>query len=198
MSSGSHKKKHTYVCIRICTKPVGLQAVQAVSPSWHPPWCWPPEHSLCQCQVLLDGCTFGCTFGCSVKRQKLAWFGHVTRHNSLSRTISQGEWLHGWQRKCWMDNSTEWTLLPMAELLTVASCRKDWKRISAESSFMSPWWRNCSWDWTEMYLQSLPEHTTSVNLPFFKVMAVSNDSNQKMYFLVCFCFIQSKSALYIY
>ena len=28
--------------------------------------------------------------------------------------------------------------LPISELLTRASCRKDWKRISAESSLISP------------------------------------------------------------
>ena len=35
-----------------------------------------------------------------------------------------------------MDNIKKWTSLPM--LLTRASCRKDWKMISAESSLMSP------------------------------------------------------------
>ncbi len=76
----------------------------------------------------------------TVKRRKLAWFGHVTRHNSLSKTILQGTLeggrRRGRQRKCWMDNIKEWTSLPMPELLTRASCRKDWKRISAESSLM--------------------------------------------------------------
>ena len=33
-----------------------------------------------------------------------------------------------------------WTSLPMPELLTIDSCRKHWKRISAESFTMSPWW----------------------------------------------------------
>ena len=37
-----------------------------------------------------------------------------------------------------MDNIKEWTSLPIPELLTRVSCRKDWKRISAESSLMSP------------------------------------------------------------
>ena len=37
-----------------------------------------------------------------------------------------------------MDNIKEWTSLPVQELLTMASCRKDWKRISAESSLTSP------------------------------------------------------------
>ena len=42
------------------------------------------------------------------------------------------------RRKSWMDNIKEWTSLPMPELLTRAYCRKDWKRISPESSIMSP------------------------------------------------------------
>ena len=44
----------------------------------------------------------------TVKRRKLAWFGHVTRHDSLSRTILQGTLEGGRrcvrQRKCWMEN----------------------------------------------------------------------------------------------
>ena len=78
----------------------------------------------------------------TVRRRKLAWFRHVTRHDSLSRTIPQstleGGRRRGRQRKCWMDNIKEWTYLPLPELLTMASCRKDWKRISAESSLKSP------------------------------------------------------------
>ena len=72
-----------------------------------------------------------------VKRRKLAWFGHVTRHDSLSKTILHGTF-EGGQRKCWTDNIEEWTSLPMPEVLTRASCRKDWKRISAELSLMFP------------------------------------------------------------
>ena len=37
-----------------------------------------------------------------------------------------------------MDNIKEWTFLSKLELLTRASCRKDWNRISAELSLMSP------------------------------------------------------------
>ena len=37
-----------------------------------------------------------------------------------------------------MDNVKEWTTQPMPELLTVASCATDWKRIPAESFLMSP------------------------------------------------------------
>ena len=31
----------------------------------------------------------------TVERRKLAWFGHVTRHNSFSKTILQGTWKVG-------------------------------------------------------------------------------------------------------
>ena len=80
----------------------------------------------------------------TVKRRKLAWFGHVTRRNSLSKkkNILQGtveaRRRLGRQNTCWMNNIKEWTSLSMPELLTRACCRKDWKRISAESSLMSP------------------------------------------------------------
>ena len=78
----------------------------------------------------------------TVKRRKLAWFGDVTRHDSLSKTILQGTPV-GWrrcgrQRKCWMDNIKQWAPLPMPELFTRASRRKDVKNISAESSLMTP------------------------------------------------------------
>ena len=47
---------------------------------------------------------------------------------------------HGRQRKRWMDNIKEWTFVLMSELLTMASCIKDWKRIFPESAvvFSSP------------------------------------------------------------
>ena len=77
----------------------------------------------------------------TVKRRKRAWFRHVTRCDSLSKTIDQGTLeggqCRGQQRKCWMDHIKEWTSLPMPELLTRASCRKDWKRITAESSVLT-------------------------------------------------------------
>ena len=89
----------------------------------------------------------------SVKRWKLAWFGRVMCHDSLSKTILQGTldgvWRHDRQRQCWIDN-IERTSLPMPELLTRASCRKGWKRIYAESSLISPEQPNLSKDWTEL------------------------------------------------
>ena len=37
----------------------------------------------------------------------------------------------------WTMSVKEWTFLPMSELLTRVSCRKDWNRIPAESSVIS-------------------------------------------------------------
>ena len=55
----------------------------------------------------------------NVKRRKLAWSGHVTRHDSLSKTILQGSLEggrhHGRQRKCWMDITKKRTYLTMPE-----------------------------------------------------------------------------------
>ena len=76
------------------------------------------------------------------KRWKLAWLGHVSGFEDLSKTILQGTLEgaghRGRQRKRWMDNVEEWTCLPMPELLTRASCTKDWEGISAESSLITP------------------------------------------------------------
>ena len=73
--------------------------------------------------------------------RKLAWFRHVRHHDSLSKPILKGTLeggrRFGRQRKCWMDNK-EWTSQPMSELVTTAFCRKDWMKISAESSPMFP------------------------------------------------------------
>ena len=64
----------------------------------------------------------------TVKRWKFEWLRRVTRHNSLFKTILQGTLdggqCHSWQRKWWMDNTKEWTSLPLPELVTVTSWRK--------------------------------------------------------------------------
>ncbi|GFR94579.1 endonuclease-reverse transcriptase [Elysia marginata] len=53
----------------------------------------------------------------TVKRRKLAWFGHVTRHDSLSKTILQGtvegKRRRGRQKMAWCDNIKEWTGMAM-------------------------------------------------------------------------------------
>ncbi len=71
----------------------------------------------------------------TVKRRKLAWFGHVVRHDSLAKTVLQGTVEGGRrcgrQRKSWSDNVKEWTALPMQDLLTTAQDRAGWRMASA-------------------------------------------------------------------
>ena len=77
----------------------------------------------------------------TVKRRKLQWFGHVTRHDTLSRTILQGTVeggrKRGRQRKSWSDNVKSWTEMTTPQLLTAAIDRPTWRRMSA-SSVQSP------------------------------------------------------------
>ena len=64
--------------------------------------------------------------------------------------------LGGWAMAVVGRGNTEWTsksgqnYLPIPEPLTMASCRKDWKVISAESSLMSLQLPNRSRNWTEL------------------------------------------------
>ena len=77
-----------------------------------------------------------------VKRRKLSWFGHITRHNALPKTVLQGTLeggrRRGRQTKCWMDNVKEWTRLDSPSLLRAAEDRAGWHRLAARSSQMSP------------------------------------------------------------
>ena len=78
----------------------------------------------------------------TIKRRKLIWFGHVTRHDCLCKTIMQGTVeggrRRGRQRKSWSDNIREWTELEMPELLTKTADRPAWRRMSASSALKSP------------------------------------------------------------
>ena len=78
----------------------------------------------------------------TVKRRKLVWFGHTTRHNSLSKTIMQGTVAgarkRGRQRKCWIDNIKEWTAMTTQNLLIAANNRDTWRRESVSAASMSP------------------------------------------------------------
>ncbi|PIK55282.1 endonuclease-reverse transcriptase [Apostichopus japonicus] len=77
----------------------------------------------------------------TVKRRKLAWFGHVTRHDSISKVILQGTVeggrRRGRQRRNWSDNVKDWTGLDMPDLLATAANRSEWRTMSA-STVMSP------------------------------------------------------------
>ena len=66
----------------------------------------------------------------TIKRRKLAWYGHVTRHQTLSKTILQGTLegsrKRGRQRKCLMDNVRDWTGKKDSELVRTAENRTAW------------------------------------------------------------------------
>ena len=77
----------------------------------------------------------------TIRRWKLAWFGHVMWHDSLSKTITQGtvkgRWRHGQQKKSWFDNTKDWTQMTLSDLLSMTANRKAW-RMSASLALRSP------------------------------------------------------------
>ena len=77
-----------------------------------------------------------------IKRRKLQWFGHVTRHNTLPKTILQGTLeggrKRGRQQKSWFDNIKEWTRMDSPTLLKTAENRACWRQLAKTSSLMSP------------------------------------------------------------
>ena len=77
-----------------------------------------------------------------VKKRKLSWFGHITRHNSLPKTVLQGTLeggrRRGRQTKSWMDNIKEWTRLDSPTLIRRAEDRGGWRSLAHRASFLSP------------------------------------------------------------
>ena len=74
----------------------------------------------------------------TIKKRKLKWFGHVTRHQSLAKTIMQG-WVSGSrkvgrQKKQWIDNILDWTELSFADAVLSAEERYIWRRVSTKSA----------------------------------------------------------------
>ena len=69
-----------------------------------------------------------------VKRRKLAWFGNISRPNSLAKTVLQGTLEGGRKRrrqvKCWADNLKEWTRLDSPTLTRLAEDRPAWRSLS--------------------------------------------------------------------
>ena len=62
-----------------------------------------------------------------------------------------GRWATPWSAEEMLDGQLQTVdTLPMPELLTMLSCRKDLNMISAESSLMSPRQPSRSRDWTEL------------------------------------------------
>ena len=78
----------------------------------------------------------------TIKRRKMAWFGHVLRHDTLTKIILQGTVeggrRRGRQRKSWLDNIKEWTGMKLHELLAAAQNRHVWRSLSVDVSMRSP------------------------------------------------------------
>ena len=73
-----------------------------------------------------------------VKKQKLRWFGHVSRSSGLVKTILQGTVIgqrkRGRQKKRWEDNIKEWTGMDFASSTREAENKTRWKKTVANSS----------------------------------------------------------------
>ena len=105
------------------------------------------------------------------------WFGHITKHNTLAKTILhgtvEGKKERGRQKKSWLGNVKEWTTQPLQHLLPATQDREGWKKIAAESALTSPppsphvllAWRNCDnfskllGHGTEMIMMMNPHHS---------------------------------------
>ena len=75
-----------------------------------------------------------------VKKQKLRWFGHVSRSSDLAKTILQdtvkGKRKRGRPKKRWEDNIKEWTGMDFASSTRAAENRSRWKGMVANSSLV--------------------------------------------------------------
>jgi len=63
-----------------------------------------------------------------IKMMKMAWFGHATCHQTMSKTIFlgtvPGARKRGRQRKQWMDNIRYWTEQRVNELIRIVEDRR--------------------------------------------------------------------------
>ena len=73
-----------------------------------------------------------------VKKQKLRWYGHISRSSGMAKTILQGTVKgarrRGRQKKRWEDNIKEWMGMGFGDSLRAAEDREGWKGIVAMSS----------------------------------------------------------------
>ena len=103
-------------------------------------------------QTLFSGhCFHNRSLHTFVKRRKLAWFGHVTRHDSPPPPTQKkkkrknhpsghhGGWATPWWAEEMLDGQHQRVGIPTRVSTAHKSlCRKDWKRICAELSLVSP------------------------------------------------------------
>ena len=68
-----------------------------------------------------------------IMRRKMTKFGHITRHDSMSKTIIQGyvegNRKRGRPKKNWLNDIFEYSNLPLQQLLVIAKDRYKWKKL---------------------------------------------------------------------
>ena len=73
-----------------------------------------------------------------LQRNKLQWYGHVSRSSGLVKTILQGTVKggrrQGKQRKKWEDNIREWTGLEYGRSQRAVENGEKWRKLVAKSS----------------------------------------------------------------
>ena len=73
-----------------------------------------------------------------IKKQKLRWFGHVSRFSGMEKKNLQGTARRRERQKTrWEDNIKEWTDMEVGDSLRAAEDREKWKGIVATSSVVS-------------------------------------------------------------
>ena len=81
----------------------------------------------------------------TMKRKKLAWFRHITRHKSLTKVVLQGTLMGSRkQAKYWVDNPKEYTRLDSPTLTRWAEDRPAW--CSTNTTILKTYCCNTRWN----------------------------------------------------
>ena len=74
--------------------------------------------------------------------RKMTKFGHITRHDSMSKTIIQcyleGNRKRGRPKKYWLNDIFEYSNLPLQQILVIAKDRYKWKKLIKTLSCSPP------------------------------------------------------------
>ena len=68
----------------------------------------------------------------TIRRRKLKWFGHTSRHNSITKSILQGmveaSRKRGRPKRKYIDDVKEWTKMEIDDILLEVDNRGKWRR----------------------------------------------------------------------
>ena len=71
-----------------------------------------------------------------IKKDKLTYFGHVMRHESIQKTIltgkTEGQRGRGRPRRKWTDDIKDWTGMNMTNCSTLAQNRASWRTVASQ------------------------------------------------------------------